>query len=122
MSAFLMAAGLMLAPAPMLAVEQVDVAFDELVASRNAAAIERIEANASLESEHPARLINLGVAYARRGEADAARRLFRQALEVTSLQLETANGEWSDSHTLARRALARLGAGERGAETRTAMR
>lgn len=121
MSALAIAAGLFLAPAPSLAVDQVDVAYEDLAASRNAAAVERIESNPELDQNHPARLINLGTAYARQGETDVALELFRQALRVADLKLETATGEWIGSHALAQRAIDRL-APRIDPQTRTALR
>lgn len=122
MSALAIAASLMLAPAPVLAVEQVDVAYDELASRDNAAAIRKIEGNDGLDRDHPARLINLGIAYARVGEVDEARALFRRALHTGNLELETATGDWIDSHDLARRAMAKLDDGSLVGQTRTAMR
>ncbi len=46
---------------------QSDVAFEQLVRGQDAAAIEQINANDALEADDPARLINLGIAYERRG-------------------------------------------------------
>lgn len=116
-------ATLFMAQAPGQALEPVDVAFDELAAQQNAAAIARIESNAELDRADPARLINLGIAYARQGEAEAARALFeRAARNAERLNLETATGEWIDSRALARRALAALERGEFASSSRTAMR
>lgn len=123
MAAVTILATLLMAQAPAYALAPVDVAYDELAAQRNAAAIARIESNADLDEADPARLINLGVAHARQGRADAARELFeRAAIEAERLNLETATGEWIDSRALARRALAALDRGEFAAVSRTAMR
>ena len=97
------------APGPVQAVEHVDVAYDELAIGENTVAIRRIEGNDVLEANDPSRLINLGVAYAREGDIEKARALFRAALFSNDRQLvETSAGEWVDSRILARRALARL--------------
>lgn len=123
MAAGMIVATLLMAQGPLHALEPVDVAFGELAAQRDAAAIERIESNAQLDEGDPARLINLGVAYARQGEVDAARDLFERAIRnAQRLNLETASGEWVDSRALARRALAALDRGELSASSRTAMR
>ncbi|MFN3510036.1 MAG: tetratricopeptide repeat protein [Tsuneonella troitsensis] len=122
MSALLVAAILVTAPLP--DVEQVDVAFDDVAAGRNAAAIAQIESSAGDAVDHPASLINLGVAYAREGDHAQARRLFERAATMNRhYQLETAGGAWVDSQALAKRALAALdrGAFASGA-TRTALR
>lgn len=102
-------AGLVLAQAP---VATVDVAFADLSAGRNNAAISRIESNADLARTDPARLINLGVAYAREGRSDDARAMFRAAVRARDgVMLETATGQWVDSRDLARTALAMLDRG-----------
>lgn len=123
MAAGLILATLLMAQGPAQALAPVDVAYDELAEQRNAAAISRIENNPDLDQADPARLINLGIAYARQGRPDVARALFeRAALRAERLSLETATGEWIDSRALARRALARLERGEFAVASRTAMR
>lgn len=100
-----------------------DVAFDELAAQQNRAAIEKLEADPASQAEDPAKLINLGIAYAREGQPDRARALFEQAAKSDNrLQLETATGEWVDSRWLAARAIALLDAGEFGGSGRLAAR
>lgn len=102
-------AGLVLAQAP---AATVDVAFTELAAGRNEAAIVRIEGNPELAENDHARLINLGVAHAREGRTEEARAMFRMAVRARdSVQLETATGAWVDSRDLARTALAMLDRG-----------
>lgn len=101
----------------------VDVAFHEMVAHENVAAIERIEANDSLERNDPARLINLGVAYAREGRTEEARRMFMLAAsDEYGARLEMADGQWADSRDLARRALKMLAHGDFAAQSRVTMR
>lgn len=100
-----------------------DVAAGELMAQRNQAAIEQIEANDRLERDDPARLINLGIAHAREGREQQARRMFRQvAGGETAMRLELAGGEWADSRDLARRALRMLDRGEFADRSRMTMR
>ena len=90
-----------------------DVAYEELVAGRNQAAIASIEANTDLDTDSPARLINLGVAHARSGNTERARSMFTAvATSRDVVEMETANGEWVTSRDLANRALAMLNAGE----------
>ncbi len=85
---------------------RVDVAFEELQDGRNAAAVARIEANQTLETDDPARLINLGTAHARLGDNDTAARHFMAALASrTPYELELADGSWVDSRRAARMAL-----------------
>lgn len=103
----------MFAGAPAQSIETVDVAFEELAAGENQAAIREINENEALDGDDPARLLNLGVAHAREGDVDTARAMFRAAVFSDDRQmLETADGEWVDSRALARQALARLESGE----------
>lgn len=104
-------------------VEPVDVAYEELAGGQNNAAIRRIERNDELERDDPARLINLGIAHARRGSDVEARELFTAAARNDRrYQLETAQGEWMDSRDIARRALAMLDRGEFRTNGRVASR
>ena len=110
---------LLLAAAPAGALSS-DVAFELLVDGRDAAAISAIESGEDLTRD-PARLLNLGIAYARRGEEAKARALFELAYRARDrVELETATGEWIDSRTLARQALAMLDGGGFGAAGRVA--
>ena len=102
-------ASLALAQAP---AQAVDVAYNELQAGDPSAAIAKIERGNAREENHPAALINLGVAYARLGRTAEARAMFEAAANSTKrYRLETGNGEWMDSRDLARRALALLDKG-----------
>lgn len=84
-----------------------------LVEGQDTAAIAAIMDNESLENDDPARLINLGIAYARQGDSALARQLFEGVRDNRiRVELETADGEWVDSRRLAVQALAML---ERGA-------
>lgn len=97
-----------------------EVAFDQLVAGQDAAAITLIERMGDPEGD-PARLLNLGIAYARSGDHPRARALFQAVYDSrTWVELETSTGEWVDSRTLARRALARLAADGFGSTARLA--
>lgn len=99
-----------------------DVAYEALAAGNDQAAVAQLGASAP-ESSDPAQLINLGVAYARQGDAPRARAMFeRAAMSSERYDLETASGQWVDSRKLALQALAALGKGTFGAGTRTAMR
>lgn len=101
----------------------VDVAYEELAGGQNNAAIQRIEQNEALEQDDPARLINLGIAHARKGNDLEARELFTAAARNDQrYQLETAHGEWMDSRDIARRALAMLDRGEFRTNGRVASR
>ncbi len=89
----------------------VEVAYPEMRAGRSAAAIDKIQHADARNADHPARLINLGIAYAREGNADQARAMFEAAASTDRYRLETASGSWVDSRTLAREALAMLDRG-----------
>ncbi|MBU0669020.1 MAG: hypothetical protein KKG32_02940 [Alphaproteobacteria bacterium] len=94
-----------------------------LVDGRETAAIAAIMDNDRIETDDPARLINLGIAYAREGDAELARQLFEAARDNrTRVELETAEGEWVDSRRLARQALAMLERGEFADSARIAAR
>ena len=106
-------ASLALAQAP---AATVDVAYNELAAGDPSAAIAKIERGNAREENHPAALINLGVAYARLGRTAEARAMFEAAANSAErYRLETGNSEWMDSRDLARRALALLDKGQAGA-------
>lgn len=111
------------AQVPAQAPVQDDVAYEKLVAGEDEAAIRTINDNDALEGDDPARLLNLGVAYARQGNIAEARAMFSAAILSNDRQmLETGHGEWVDSRTLARQALVSLERGEFGDDTRVASR
>ena len=119
MPATLILAGLLFAQAaqPAITVEstpdRIDVGYRELVAQRPADAIERIEANRSLDADDPAALINLGTAKARLGDRSAAADRYRSALVSRQrYDLELADGTWMDSRAAARLAIRMLANGE----------
>lgn len=90
----------------------VEVGYSHLAAGQDAAAITQIEAQPA-DADDPARLINLGIAHARLGDAARARAMFQAALVSRDrVELETATGAWVDSRVLARQALAMLDSGE----------
>ncbi|MBD3728984.1 MAG: hypothetical protein IE933_04690 [Sphingomonadales bacterium] len=120
MAAASMLALVMMAQAPAPAV---DVAYEQLNEGRNVAAIAAIELNTDLDENDPARLINLGIAYARQGDRTRARELFVAAERSPErVDLETAGGKWVDSRDLARQALAMLDQGEFANPSRMSMR
>lgn len=89
-----------------------DFGYAQLVAGDDGEAITVINRQPETEDD-PARLINLGVAYARMGDAARARVMFRAAHTAPErVELETAAGEWVYSRVLARRGLAMLVSGE----------
>lgn len=85
---------------------KVDVAYEELRAGDAAAAVRHLEAT---DGDDPARLINLGSAYARQGRIAEAEGMYRAAIASEQrYRLELADGTWADSREAARLALARL--------------
>lgn len=86
------------------------VAYAELRAGENTAAVTKLTGNAALDARDPSRLINLGTAYARLGRtADAAAAYEAAAASPIRYDLELADGSYMDSRWAARTALARLG-------------
>lgn len=75
--------------------------------------IASLEKARAKNADDPAILINLGVAYAHRGDDEMARQMFTAAMRSrTVIELETAHGEPMNSRKLARKALAMLARGE----------
>ena len=67
----------------------------------------------ALEANDPAELINLGVAYARQGDAEEARAMFKAVMiDADRLVLETVEGKWKDSRHLAHLGLKMLDRGD----------
>lgn len=92
--------------------EPVEVAYEDLVAGNDRAALEAIEKAEAADASDPAVLINHGIALARTGQFEEARIRFEAAASRTGVELETANGDWVSSRRLARQALAMLDRGE----------
>lgn len=95
------------------AVDQVDVAYQELNDGRNVDAVDKLEASALVREGDPAALINLGTAYARKGNLDKARDCYKAALASDDRYvLELQDGSWIDSRRAARKALNVLADGQ----------
>lgn len=93
--------------------DAVEVAYPEMVEGRAEAAIRKIEDADLRHAEHPARLINLGIAHAQLGDEETARQLLRAAASNSERYwLETSDGRWADAREIARVALAKLDRGE----------
>lgn len=116
MSAILALLPLVLAQSPVIVSgspptgpERSDVAYEEMAAGESDAAITRILANRKLGNDDPARLLNLGTAYARLGDTRRARDLFHAAMfSPDRYELELADGRWVDSRDASRMAIALL--------------
>lgn len=87
-------------------IEQREVAYEEIAAGKTDEAIRAIEARLATDPDDPALLINLGAAYARKGDNARAAQAFQAAIDSdTRYELELADGTWADSRHAARRAL-----------------
>lgn len=107
------AAVALLAQAPIVVTGDSGVGYEALMEGEAATAIAEIEDNQTLKADDPARLINLGVAYALIGQTANARDAFETAMRAEErVNLETSDGEWKDSRHLARTALKKLESGE----------
>ena len=88
------------------------VAYAELKAGDNQAAIAKLTGETTLDARDPSRLINLGTAYARVGRtADAAAAYDAAISSPIRYDLELASGRYMDSRWAARTALANLSQG-----------
>ena len=86
--------------------DRVDVAYAELSRGQAEEAAAKLERDRQLEIDDPAKLLNLGAAYARLGRTGEARDLFAAAvMSPNRYDLELADGRWMDSRRAARLAL-----------------
>jgi len=85
------------------------VAYAELKADENRAAVAKLTGESALDRRDPSRLINLGTAYARLGRTADAAAAYRAAIDSPiRYDLELAGGRYVDSRWAARTALANL--------------
>ncbi len=85
------------------------VAYAELKAGENQAALDKLTGNTKLDRRDPSRLINLGTAYARLGRTTEAAAAYDSAIgSPIRYDVELANGNYVDSRWAARTALANL--------------
>lgn len=95
------------------AAAETELAARSLVEGKAAAAIVMLEKKLEEAPHDPALHINLGIAYAHRGNDAQARAHFEAALTSPDLvDLDTADGNTTDSRRLARKALKMLDRGE----------
>lgn len=127
MSVTLFAMALMAAPpqaaAPSTALvsagEGGELAAQTLAAGREEEALAVLQRASAANPHDPAVLINLGIAYAHKGDDAKARVAFEAALASREVvDLETADGSATDSRRLARKALRMLERGEFRTEAR----
>jgi Flp pilus assembly protein TadD len=87
---------------------QITPGYTALAAGNLTSAQTALEQDSATATD-PARLINLGYIYMRAGRAAEARAIFeRVRTAFDPVEVELANGEVTDTHVIARRALARL--------------
>ncbi len=89
------------------------VAYAELKAGENRAAVDKLTGDTTLDKRDPSRLINLGTAYARLGRTAEAAAAYDSAIgSPIRYDVELANGDYVDSRWAARTALANLKQGK----------
>ena len=99
--------------APQADSDVLPVAFAELKAGENEAAIDKLTGETTLDARDPSRLINLGTAYARLGRTTDAAAAYDAAIaSPIRYDLELASGRYMDSRWAARTALANLNQGK----------
>lgn len=92
--------------------EEAQLAAAEIADGKQNEAIAILEKERDANPNDPALLINLGIAYAQIGKVEKARALFNAALTDSDvIELDTADGETTDSRRLARKALKMLDKG-----------
>jgi tetratricopeptide (TPR) repeat protein len=95
--------------APQTDSQVLPVAYAELKAGENQAAVDRLTGESTLDKRDPSRLINLGTAYARLGRAAEAAAAYDAAIgSPIRYDVELASGRYVDSRWAARMALANL--------------
>lgn len=103
------------APAAALASPPVagELAAQPLAAGREDEALATLQRASAANPHDPAVLINLGIAYAHKGDDAKARAAFEAALTCHEVvELDTADGSATDSRRLARKALKMLERGD----------
>ncbi|WP_296722133.1 tetratricopeptide repeat protein [Erythrobacter sp.] len=94
-----------------------DLAAQTLAAGREDEALAVLQRASAADPHDPAVLINLGIAYAHKGDDAKARAAFEAALNCHEvIELDTADGTATDSRRLARKAIRMLERGDFRAE------
>jgi len=85
------------------------IGYEALMRGDNERAVFQIMANEQVSSSDPAKLLNLGRAYARMGHTDEAAKMFKAVLDSRdSVDLVLADGSVMNSKVAARKAYASL--------------
>jgi uncharacterized protein HemY len=88
---------------------QGSIGYEALMRGDNERAVSQILASAQVSKHGPAKLLNLGRAYARMGQAEKAAEFFKAAMQAReSVDLVLADGRVMNSKVAAREALANL--------------
>lgn len=99
--------------AGLAAAADTDLAAQTLATGRGDEALATLQRASAAAPHDPAVMINLGIAYAQRGDDAKARAAFEAALTCHEVvDLDTADGSTTDSRRLARRAIRMLERGE----------
>lgn len=108
-AALVMGSAALAQPSGEIGYEKDALGYEALVAGDNELALQQLQASERDYAKDPARLINLGQAYARLGRMGDAARMFMAALNSDrSFDLVLANGEVIDSRDAAGLALQNL--------------
>ena len=95
--------------APQADSQVLPVAYAELKAGANQAAVDKLTGETTLDARDPSRLINLGTAYARLGRIAEAAAAYDAAISSPiRYDVELASGRYMDSRWAARTALTNL--------------
>ena len=84
------------------------IGYEALMQGDNERAVSQIMSSEGVSRNDPARLLNLGRAYARMGRTEDAARVFQTALQSDSVDLVLADGRVMNSKVAARQAFANL--------------
>lgn len=88
------------------------LAYESLMAADYALAEKQLRADVRVYRKDPAKLINYGLALAKTGHADEARKAFNQVLSEDEIELIMADGSTLASHDVAIRGLKMIKSGQ----------
>ena len=88
------------------------LAYETLMSADYALAEKQLRADVRVHRNDPAKLINYGLALAKTGHLDAARKAFNQVLAEDEVELIMADGSTLASHDVARRGLRMVKSGQ----------
>lgn len=88
------------------------LAYYALMSANYGLAEKQLRADVRVHRNDPAKLINYGLALAKTGHLDAARKAFNQVLSEDEIELIMADGSTVASHEVARRGLRMIRSGQ----------